>query len=124
MAKIKVLVIDDNPVIVRMNESLLTKHGYEVITARNGVEGIHRAREEHPDVILLDIILPEMHGFEVCKELRNTLETRKIPVIIVTGSGLEEIAEREPTIDAQGYIAKPYDFEKLEGVIKKALGKG
>ncbi len=121
MDKIKVLVIEDNPVIARMNEVLLKTNGYAVVMAGNGLDGIRLAKEEKPNVILLDIILPEMHGLEVCKELRNAVETRKIPVIIVTGSGLEEIAEKEPTIDAQGYLAKPYDFEKLEAVIKKVL---
>lgn len=123
MSKVKVLIIEDNPVIIRMNEKLLGSQGYDVITARDGAEGIERAVKERPDVILLDIILPVMHGFEVCKELRKDPATEKIPIIIVTGTGLEEVAQHESAVDAQGYIAKPYDFRTIDALIKKVLNK-
>lgn len=123
MARIKVLVIEDNPVIVRMNEKILSAHDYDVISARDGGEGLDRAREDKPDVILLDIILPVLHGFEVCKELKKDPATRDIPVIIMTGTGLEDIARQEPEVNAQGYVAKPYDFETIDALIKKVLEK-
>jgi len=123
MAELKILVIDDNPVVLKLDESLLRSVGYEVITASDGIEGIKKAREERPDIILLDIILPGMHGFEVCKKLKEDETTKVIPVIIVTGAGLEEVARNEPDIQAEGYIAKPYGLEELEAAIQGALKK-
>ena len=71
MAAKKVLIIDDNPVVVRMNESLLISNGYAVVSADDGLVGLEQAKREKPDVILLDLILPGMHGFEVCKKLKE-----------------------------------------------------
>ncbi|MDP2653137.1 MAG: response regulator [Candidatus Omnitrophota bacterium] len=121
MARIKVLVVEDNPLVVRLNEALLKAGDYDVITAMDGQSGIDMAVKERPDVILLDIILPKMHGFEVCKELRKREDTKHIPIVIVSGTGLEEVAEREPDLGVNGVITKPYDLNKLDEAIKKAL---
>ena len=115
----KILVIDDNPVIVRLDKSLLGSKHYEVLTALDGEEGLKMARERSPDIIFLDIILPGMHGFEVCKRLKEDPGTRHIPVIIVTGSGLEDIARNEPTLKADGYIKKPYGLDELMKAIEE-----
>lgn len=123
MSPIKILVIEDDPVIIHMNERLLGEKGYQVITARDGLEGIDRALDEKPDVILLDIILPRMHGFEVCKLLKLNPATGHIPIIYLTGTGLEEVAQNEPEIKAQGYIAKPYDINALDNLIQEVLKK-
>ena len=123
MSKIKVLVVEDNPVVVRLNESLLKSGNYDVVIAMDGETGIAKALKEKPDIILLDIILPKMHGFEVCKELRKREETKNIPIVVVTGTGLEEVIEREPEIAVSGVLSKPYDFKKLDEAIKKALAK-
>jgi len=119
--KIKVLVVDDNPGFIRLNQNFLNTDEYEMISAANGVEGLKKAREELPDVILLDIIMPEMHGYEVCQELKGDEKTKKIPVVIVTGTGLEEIAVNEPSIGADGFIPKPYNFDQLDTIIKKVI---
>ena len=120
----KALVIDDNPVVVRLNQSLLRTEGYEVHVARNGIEGVEKAKTIKPDVILLDLILPGMHGFEVCKTLKADPGTKGIPIIIITGTGLEDIAEEEPDIQAEAYLAKPYGIKELRGALDKAFGKG
>jgi len=122
MAQHKVLVIDDNPVVVRMNESLLKSAGYEVIVARDGEEGLSAARTQQPAVILLDLILPKMHGFEVCQRLKADPQTAKIPVIVVTGTGLEDVVRSEPELGVAGYLSKPYGLEELEAAIKKVVG--
>lgn len=116
----KALVIDDNPVIVRLNESLLAKAGYEVVTAGDGETGLELARSEKPDIIFLDVILPNMHGFMVCKELKKDGRTKHIPVVLMTGTGLEEIARDEADIPADHYLAKPYGLPEMEDAIKKA----
>jgi len=122
MTQKKILVIDDNPVVLRMNESLLRSAGYDVISASDGEEGYRKACAENPALILLDVILPKMHGFELCQRLKHDPQTSHIPVIIVTGTGLEEVARNEPDIGADGCLAKPYNREQLEEAIKKAIG--
>lgn len=121
MKKIKVLTIDDNPVIIRLNESLLRSEGYEVLSATDGMEGLIKARDAQPDVIFLDVILPGMHGFELYRELKKDARTRSIPVVYVTASGLEDVADSEPAIRAEGYIVKPYGIKELNEAIAKVL---
>lgn len=119
----KVLVIDDDPGIVKLDEALLKSKGYEVISAGDGLSGVERAIEDQPDVIILDVILPNMHGFEVCKNLKNNPNTESIPIVMVTATGLEDIAESESDIQADAYLAKPYGIDKLEEAIQTAIHK-
>ncbi len=121
MAKTKVLVIDDDPSIIRLNESLLGSNDYDVISAINGDEGLTKAMEEVPDVIILDLILPKMHGFEVCKILKGNNKTKDIPIIIVTASGLEDVAKSEEDVHADVYMSKPYGAKELMDAIGKAI---
>jgi len=123
MANIKVLAIDDDPASIRLTESLLTSNGYDVICARDGLDGFKKAQEEQPDVILLDLILPGMYGFELCKKMKEDDLTENIPVVIVTGSGLEEVAKEAPEVSAEAYVTKPYGFEELDEAIQKVIGK-
>ena len=119
----KALIIDDNPVVVRLNQSLLRTEGYEVHVAKDGFEGVEKAKVLTPDVILLDLILPGIHGYEVCKILKAYPGTKEIPIIIITGSGLEDIAEEEPDIQAEAYLAKPYGIKELRRALQRAFGK-
>lgn len=123
MEKKKVLIIDDNPVIVRMAEAFLNSAGFDVVYAHSGPQGLELARAENPDIILLDIILPDMHGFEVFKKLRSDQATKGIPIIYITGTGLEEVASSEPDIKADGYITKPFGSKELFEAIKKVSQK-
>lgn len=119
----KILTIDDDRSTIRLNENLLSSQGYQVISASDGIKGVLLAQEEQPDVILLDLILPGMYGFEVCKKLKSDEKTKHIPIIIVTGSGLEEVAQKEPEIQAEAYLTKPYDLVDLMNVIQKVNSK-
>ena len=121
MEKKKMLVIDDNPVILRLSSSLLTALGYDVVTAENGVEGLNLAELEQPDLIFLDIILPQMHGFEVCRTLKEGKKTKDIPVVIVSGTGLEDVAASEPDLKADAVLSKPFGRKELEKVINQVL---
>ncbi len=123
MVKEKILIIDDNPVVARMTEALLVSINYEVVHARDGVSGIQMAKTAKPDVILLDIILPGMHGFEVCKQLKSDAATRTIPVVIISGTGLEEVAENEPDVQADAYLNKPFGLAELLPAIERAKEK-
>lgn len=121
--KIKILVIDDEPCIVSALRERLELYGYGVISANDGLEGLKKAEAELPDIIILDIIMPKMHGFEVCKKLKEKPKTRKIPVILITGAGLEEIARNEPEVQAAACIAKPYEAQKLSETIHDIVEK-
>lgn len=123
MPNTKILVIEDDPVIIRMNEKLLGEMGYQVITAHDGLEGMDRALDEKPDLILLDIILPLMHGFEVCRLLKLNPATEHIPIIFVTSAELEDVVQNESELKAQGFISKPYDIKKLHSLIQEVLKK-
>src|SRR5262245_29358633 len=83
MAK-KILLVDDSNTVLLMERMILSHGRYELCTARNGKEGVERAREEHPDLILMDVMMPEMNGLDALAELRKDQNTRNIPVIMVT----------------------------------------
>jgi len=85
MANARILVVDDDRLIVTIIESVLKKEGYEVYTARNGKEGLEKAREVKPNLMILDIMMPEMDGYEVCHRLKRDPDTADIAVMVLTG---------------------------------------
>ena len=87
MGKARILVVEDNRSLVRVYERLLQKEGYEVLTAFDGLEGLQKALKEKPDLIILDIIMPKMDGYEVCRYLKRNPDTATIPVLILTRMG-------------------------------------
>lgn len=117
----KILVVDDQPDNVFILRDRLEHYGFEVLTAYDGLTGIEKAINDQPDLILLDVMMPEMSGFEVCKELSNKEETKKIPVILVTAlTGVEDLREG---LDAGAfdYIKKPFNRVELIARINSAL---
>jgi len=87
MGKARILVVEDNRSLVRVYERLLQKEGYEVLTAFDGLEGLQKALKEKPNLIILDIIMPKMDGYEVCRYLKRNPDTATIPVLILTRMG-------------------------------------
>lgn len=85
--KARVLVVDDRKRTVAAVKRILQKAGYEVLTAFDGVTGLDKARQEHPDLVILDITMPEMDGYEVCRRLQSDSDTSRIPVLMLTGKG-------------------------------------
>ncbi len=104
----KILVVDDEPSIVRPLTFILKKNGYEVLTASNGEEGLHMAREERPDLIFLDVMMPKKNGYEVCQELKEDPELEETYIIILTARGGELNEEEKNRIKANEYMAKPF----------------
>ncbi|MBL7170478.1 MAG: response regulator [Candidatus Omnitrophica bacterium] len=123
MTQKKILIIDDDPNIVQVIKDRMEFHGYRVIGAYNGPQGLKKAEDEEPDIILLDIIMPEMHGFEVCKKLKENPKTKKIPIIMITGCGIEDIARDEPDVKAEAYIAKPFESKAVVNIIRIIIQK-
>ncbi len=107
----RVLVVDDEQNIVDILQFNLEKEGYEVITAADGLEGLKLARSEDPDLILLDVMMPEMDGFQVCQELRK--EDKLTPIIMLTAR--EEEADRVMGLElgADDYVSKPFSVREL-----------
>ena len=119
-----ILLVDDNPDISEMVAIRLESSGYKVICALNGNEALRRAQEDHPDIILLDIAMPEMDGFEVGRRLKQNPETCDIPIIMVTAKGSHKDILRAITqAGAKDYIIKPFSPEALSNKLKEIFRK-
>ena len=113
MAKIKVLYIEDNPDNMTLVKRVLEIEGYEVIEAGNGKDGLAQALNRRPDIIITDINLPDIDGYEITDALKKAKETAHIPVIAMTANVMKK--DRESVIQAgcDGYISKPIDIDEL-----------
>ncbi len=118
----KVLVVEDEAPVAENLEALLVARGYTVVMAADGAEGVKLARKEKPQLILLDILLPKMGGFDVCKMLKSEAATKGIKVIMITGLGRMGDVETAFQVGASDYIIKPFDQERLFKKIDKVLG--
>ncbi|MBI2942489.1 MAG: response regulator transcription factor [Chloroflexi bacterium] len=118
MAKEKILVVDDEPRILRLVRSNLEPAGYRVLTAADGPGAINEAEMHEPDLVLLDIMMPKMDGFEVCRRLR---EFSTVPIIILTARGAEHEKVRGFELGADDYLTKPFGVPELMARIKAVL---
>jgi len=127
--KTKILVIDDEPNIVQTLQDRLEMNEYKVFTAGNGQEGLEKFEQEHPDVILLDVIMPVMDGHEMLETLRKRPDGQDVSVIMLTARSQSQDIARANACGIDDYIIKPFDLsellEKIESVVehRKALAK-
>ena len=117
----KILVIEENEQNMYLVTFILEKHGYQVVQARNGQEGIALARQMTPDLILLDIQLPFMDGYEVSRELKGNSELKNIPIVAVTSYAMAGDQERILAAGCAGYIEKPINPETFISEIEYYL---
>jgi len=118
--KTRILVVDDEPDIVTLVKSRLEANGYEVVSAYNGKDGIEKAEEAQPDMILLDLMMPIMDGYEAGQKLKENPKTKEIPIILFTAAAAEEVAKKgAETIDAIDYVVKPFDDAALLFLINR-----
>jgi DNA-binding response OmpR family regulator len=117
----KILVIDDHPDSVFLLKDKLEREGFEVITAYDGKSGLQRAINDNPDLILLDVIMPDISGLEVCRTILKTQSTKDIPVILVTGKADAEDTKEGLQAGAFDYIRKPVNKTELLARIHSAL---
>jgi len=122
MAKKKILVVDDEPNIVKTVKSRLKANGYDVVTAYDGEEGLDKAYKEKPDLIILDLMLPKLHGHDVYKRLKADSEYKDTPIVMLTASGELSDIKTGMEIGADGYVTKPFKSEVLLGIIQGLLG--
>jgi two-component system alkaline phosphatase synthesis response regulator PhoP len=123
MAKGKILVVDDEIYIVHILDFSLGMEGYEVLTALDGEQALERARAEHPDLIVLDIMMPKLDGYETCKLLKADPETKDIPVILLSAKGRNVDQKVGFEVGANDYITKPFSPRKLVERINALLGQ-
>jgi two-component system alkaline phosphatase synthesis response regulator PhoP len=121
MAGAKILVVDDEPFIVELVKFNLESAGYEVITASDGHEALKLIEKEHPDLIILDIMLPGIDGMEICRALRFKRETRDIPVILLTAKTGEIDKVLGLEMGADDYITKPFSPRELVARVRAVL---
>ena len=121
MAKKKVIFIEDEPDMIMMVKIRLEALDYEVISANDGEEGLKKIREQKPDLVLLDLLLPKLDGFQVCKFLKDDSKTKDIPVIIITASGRKDIEEKCILAGADCCIRKPFDSQDLVAKVKELI---
>ena len=123
MSKKKILIIEDESDQTMMVKARLEANGYEVSSAFDGAEGLNKVQQEKPDLVLLDLILPKMDGFEVFTFLRKDPQTKSIPVIVITAFGTEFAEERCRDCEVEHFIRKPYEAEELVAKIKALLSE-
>ena len=116
-----ILLIEDNDELRENTCEMLELEGYEVIFAANGKNGIALAREKKPDMILCDIMMPEMNGYEVFNGLRNDIKTAHIPFIFLTANGEKKEIALGIAMGAKGYICKPFGGQELFGTISNCF---
>ena len=123
MSKGKILVVDDEIYIVHILDFSLGMEGYEVITALDGEQALEKVKNEKPDLIVLDIMMPKLDGYEVCKNIKSSAETQHIPVILLSAKGRNVDQKLGFDVGADDYITKPFSPRKLVERINQLLGQ-
>jgi two-component system cell cycle response regulator DivK len=123
MSDIRILYIEDNPENRLLVRRVLEAEGYTVFEAVDGPSGLESARETDPDLILLDISLPEMDGYTLAERFQDMAELEAVPVLAVTANVMKGDRERTLAAGCNGYIAKPIDIDRLPRQIERALRK-
>jgi diguanylate cyclase (GGDEF)-like protein len=121
MFKKKILIIDDTEFMTKLITDLLEAAGYDVVAASNGAEGVQKVREEKPDLVILDVVMPGMDGFEVCKVLRDDESNNLMPIIMLTAQDNEDDKLAGLEIGADDYIIKPFNGRELVSRVRNTL---
>ena len=117
----RILLVDDEADLLKLVMVRLAACGYEVIPASDGLEALEKAQKENPDLILLDVMMPRMDGFEVLRNLKNNPGTMSIPVIMLTAKDEAESFSRAQEAGAEDYITKPFNRDALLDAVRKYL---
>jgi len=122
MVRKRILLVDDSETSLMMARMILSKANYEILVAKDGQQGVETAARERPDLVLLDVVMPRMNGFEACAALKARPETQGIPVIMVTTRGEGESVESGFSAGASDYVTKPVNGLELLTKVRSALG--
>ncbi|HKJ08941.1 MAG TPA: response regulator [Gammaproteobacteria bacterium] len=117
----RILIVDDSPTEIHVLKNILDKNGFETLTAQSGEEGIETAKREQPDLVLMDVVMPGLNGFQATRQLARGADTSSIPIIIVTTKDQETDRVWGMRQGAKDYITKPITEGDLVGKVKAAL---
>ena len=117
----RVLIVDDEPNIVISLEFLMKREGFEVSVARDGSEALERIRGERPDLVVLDVMMPKLNGFEVCQAVRADPALAQTRIVMLTAKGREAEMNKGLALGADAYIAKPFSTRDLVARVKSLL---
>ncbi len=119
----KILVVEDTEDNRQILRDLLGMAGYEMVEAHDGAEGVAKAAEHRPDLILMDIQMPVMDGYEATRQIKASPDLRSIPIVAVTSYALSGDEEKTRAAGCDGYIAKPYSPRQMLAMVREILGK-
>lgn len=119
----KILIVDDNLETIKMLQMILEDKGYQIITAYTGKKCLEKVKEEKIELIILDIMLPGIDGYQVCEKIKTNLDTKDIPVIMLTGKDMGDDFDKAMEKKADWYVVKPYSVEHLLKVMDKLIKK-
>ena len=117
----KILVVDDEPSIVRLMEFILARQGHEMLVAVNGEEALEKVHANRPDLVLLDIMMPRIDGYEVARTLRADPKTSELPIIMLSAKAQEEDIQKGIDVGVNEYITKPFSPEQLVHIVADYL---
>jgi DNA-binding response OmpR family regulator len=120
----RILVCDDDPVILRLIEVNLDLEGFDVVTANRGEDAIAKAAKMKPDLILLDLMMPEMSGWELAERLQKQESSSNIPIVFLSARTQEDDRRRGEELGVAGYVTKPFDPADLVATIRKLMQSG
>ncbi len=118
----RVLICDDDPVILRLLEVNLELEGYEVLTAHHGEEAFEIASRELPDLVILDIMMPRLDGYQTCQKLKEQPSTEPIPVVFLSAKAQQSDIEKGRSFGVSDYLTKPFDPNDLLDVVERLVG--
>ena len=119
----RILVIEDDPATLRLITYTLQQENYQVLTATNGLAGIRKAQKENPDLILLDVMLPGIDGFEICHRLKTEAQTTGLPILLISAKAQETDKTAGLKAGADDYISKPWERSELTARIADILSQ-
>lgn len=120
----KILIVDDSPTEMYRFKEILNKHGYEILEASNGADGVTLAQAEQPDLVLMDVVMPGVNGFQATRQIARGATTKHIPIVIVSTKDQETDRVWGKRQGARDYLTKPIDENQLISVIKQNLTAG
>jgi CheY-like chemotaxis protein len=124
MASKKILLVDDSKTALMMERAILEKRtSYQCVTASDGLDAVSKATDERPDLVLMDVVMPRMNGFEACKKMRELPATRETPIVLVTTRGEEAYMEAGFTSGCNDYLTKPVNGDELIKLLQSYLGE-
>ena len=122
MAAKRILICDDDPVILRLLQVNLELEGYEVLSAHHGEEALEIASAEHPDLVILDIMMPRLDGYQTAERLKTQEDTKDIPVVFVSAKAQQSDIEKGKSYGVADYLTKPFDPSDLLEIVERLVG--